>query len=286
MSRPLAGQRVLITGASGGIGRAVALRLAQDGADVVLVARNLQTLQSVLKKLEPGSHDAVAFDVRDASSWNDALDTIAPDGFLTGVVTAAASLTPIGLIGSWDIEEFRATLDLNVVGTLLAIETTIAHLRASRGSVVVFSGGGATGPFPRYDAYAASKAAVVRLAENLALAMTPEGVRVNCVAPGFVLTEMHKATIEAGAEQAGVDYFDRTTRAVASGEGDSPELSAALVAFLISDASTAITGKLISARWDPWQDENFIRRLEEDADFATLRRIDGQFFTGTDPKIR
>jgi 3-oxoacyl-[acyl-carrier protein] reductase len=232
----------------------------------------------VLSELEPGSHAAVALDVCDQSAWRDASEIIAPDGYLSGVVTAAATLTPIGPIGSWDVAEFRRTLDVNVVGTLLAIESTIDQLKSSRGSVVAFSGGGATGPFPRYDAYAASKAAVVRLVENLAVELRPEHVRVNCVAPGFVLTQMHQATLSAGAQHAGTDYFDRTARALAKGEGDSPELAAGLVSFLLSRASESITGKLISARWDDWQDERF-RTLLLEPDFATLRRIDGQFFT-------
>ena len=271
-----------MTGASRGIGRAVASRLARDGGDIVLVSRSAEELHVAMQELPPGSHAAVAFDVTDRSAWLAALETIAPEGHLSGVVTAAATLSPIGPIGSWDIEEFRRTLDVNVIGTLLAIECTIGHLKSSHGSVVAFSGGGATGAFPRYDAYAASKAAVVRLVENLALELQAEQVRVNCVAPGFVLTKMHRDTLAAGAERVGRDYFDRTLRALESGEGDSPELAASLVSFLLSDASEPITGKLISARWDPWQDQAFQNRLAHDADFATLRRIDGQFFAKID----
>jgi 3-oxoacyl-[acyl-carrier protein] reductase len=278
MKEPLAGQRILVTGASRGIGREVAIRLSRDGADLVLVSRNRETLDEVLRRLEPGNHTALAFDVCDLSAWQSAIGAIAPDGLLSGVVTAAAIVTPIGLVGTWDIGEFRHTLDVNVVGTLLAVESTVNQLVASRGAVVAFAGGGATGPFPRYDAYAASKAAVVRLVENLAVGLARDGVRVNCVAPGFVLTDMHQATLAAGGEQAGKEYFDRTARAMESGEGDSPDLAADLVSFLLSGTSTSITGKLISARWDPWKDERFRARLTQDSDFCTLRRIDGQFF--------
>lgn len=283
MSAPLTGQRVLVTGASRGIGLAVASRLARDGAEVVLVARDADRLQQAMEQLAPGSHAAIAFDVTDRSAWRASLGTIAPAGFLSGVVTAAGVLTPIGPIGSWDVEEFRRTLDVNVIGTLLAIESAIPYLKTSHGSVVAFSGGGATGAFPRYDAYAASKAAVVRLVENLAVELQSDRVRVNCVAPGFVLTGMHDDTLAAGADRVGRQYFDRTRGALEKGEGDSPDLAANLVSFLLSSASEPITGKLISARWDPWRDEEFRRRLVEDADFATLRRIDGQFFTKIEP---
>jgi len=279
---PLAGQRILVTGASRGIGREVALRLSRDGADLVVVSRNREGLDELLRCLEPGNHAVAAFDVRDSSAWHHAIDTIAPDGDITGVVTAAAIVTPIGLVGTWDVAEFRQTLDVNVVGTLLAVESTIDQLVANNGAVVAFSGGGATGPFPRYDAYAASKAAVVRLVENLAVALAPDGVRVNCVAPGFVLTDMHQSTLAAGGELAGEEYFDRTARAIETGEGDSPALAADLVSFLVSRSSTPITGKLISARWDPWKDEHFRARLAQDSDFCTLRRIDAQLFDRVD----
>jgi NAD(P)-dependent dehydrogenase (short-subunit alcohol dehydrogenase family) len=278
VSGPLDGSRVLVTGASRGIGRAVAHRLADDGADVVLVARDTASLEAVLRELRPGAHSALAFDVRDQGAWREARQTIAPDGLLAGVVTAAASLTPIGPLGSWSVDDFRETIDLNLVGSLLAVEETLDFLKASHGSVVMFSGGGATAPLARFDAYAASKAAVVRLAENLAVQLRSANVRVNSVAPGFVLTEMHQATMRAGADQVGREYFERTAEALRDGNGDPPELAAELVSFLLSEASAKVTGKLLSARWDPWKEPSFLQRLESEADFATLRRIDDQFF--------
>lgn len=279
MERMLSGQRVLVTGASGGIGRVVAHRLAGEGAEVVLVGRDLRALDEVRGQLPPGNHASCALDVRDEAAWTAALPVIAPDARLTGVVTAAAQLTPVGSVGSWTVDEFRATLEVNVVGTLLAVTTTLPYLRSAGGAVVTFSGGGATSPLARYDAYAASKAAVVRLTENLAADLAPSGVRVNSVAPGFVVSGMHRATIEAGPERAGADYHERTRRAVEAAGGDSPELAASLVSFLLSQASAGITGKLISARWDAWEDPHFRGRLRDDPDLATLRRIDDQFFS-------
>ncbi len=149
--------------------------------------------------------------------------------------------------------------------------------------MVTFSGGGATGPFPRYDAYAASKAAVVRLTENLAIDLAADGVRANAVAPGFIATEMHAETLAAGPERAGQDYFRRTRRAVETGGGDPLALAVGLVAFLLSDASSGITGKSISAQWDPWSDPVFQRRLRTERDLATVRRIDDQHFRLAQP---
>ncbi|MGH9089810.1 MAG: SDR family NAD(P)-dependent oxidoreductase [Acidimicrobiales bacterium] len=277
---------MLVTGAGGGIGRAVAVRLARDGMDVVLVGRDRGALDAVRDDLGPGDHACCPFDVRDEAAWSAAVPTIAPDGRLTGVVTAAAQLTPVGPIGSWTVEAFRATLDVNVVGTLLAVTSTLGALQAAGGAVVTFSGGGATSPLARYDAYAVSKAAVVRLTENLAGELAPSGVRINSVAPGFVVTAMHQATVDAGPERAGPAYHERTRRAIERGEGDSPELAASLVAFLLSEEAAGITGKLLSARWDPWEDHGFRSRLRGEEDLATLRRIDDQFFTTVPEEAR
>jgi NAD(P)-dependent dehydrogenase (short-subunit alcohol dehydrogenase family) len=274
----LAGQRILVTGASRGIGLAIAHRCATAGAHVVLVARDRAALRVAEESLAGGPHDAIALDVADATSWAEAAPEHGLDTDLDGLVTAAGVLGPIGRVGTWNVLEFERTLAINVTGTLLAITTCLPALERSSGGIVTLSGGGATSPLPRFDAYAASKAAVVRLTENIAVGIAESGVRVNSIAPGFIVTDMHNATIAAGPEAVGQEYFDRTVRAVESGGGDSPQFAADLAAFLLSDRSSGITGRLLSARWDPWRDEAFLERLRTDSDFCTLRRIDAQFF--------
>jgi 3-oxoacyl-[acyl-carrier protein] reductase len=275
----LTGRRVLVTGASRGIGRAVSFALAADGARLTLAARDRGMLERLAGELPGGPHDVVALDVTDEAAWGRARQQVAPDGVLHGVVTAAGVLAPVGPPGTWDVGRFRATIDINVTGTLLAVLVALDALQAAAGSVVTFSGGGATSPLPGYDAYAASKAAVVRLTENLAVELAESGVRVNSVAPGLVATAMHDATLTAGPDAVGAEYYERTRRALRDGEADPPELAAELVTFLLSDASAGITGKLLSARWDPWRESGFQQRLRTDKALATLRRIDDQFFT-------
>jgi NAD(P)-dependent dehydrogenase (short-subunit alcohol dehydrogenase family) len=278
MSLDPTGSRVLLTGATGGIGREVARVLAGHGARMVLVSRRYDALEGVRAALPGEGHEVLALDVRDEAGWAAALDRIAPDGRLEGLVTAAGVLEPVGPIGTYSTAEFRDTLDVNLHGTLLAIDTCLSALRASEGSVVTFSGGGATGPLPRFDAYAASKAAVVRLTENLACELRREGVRVNAVAPGMVASGMHAATLAAGPERVGHAYHERTRRAVEEGAAVSPSLAAELTAFLLSAEAAGISGKLLSAQWDPWREPAFRARLRDEDDLATLRRIDDQAF--------
>jgi NAD(P)-dependent dehydrogenase (short-subunit alcohol dehydrogenase family) len=263
--------RILVTGGSMGIGRACAERLAADGARVVIAARGREAIDETLAALPGEGHEGLVLDVSEPASWERAAPALAE---LDGLVHAAAVIGPVGPVEAIDPVEFEAVLRINVLGTMLAVRTCLPALRASAGRAVAFSGGGGTGPLPRFDAYAASKAAVVRLVENLAR----DGVEVNAVSPGFVATRMQDVTLEAGPEAVGEDYYERTRRDLAEG-GTPPEKAAELVAFLLSEAAVGISGKLISAPWDPWGEPDFQERLRSEPDFATVRRIDGQFFS-------
>lgn len=271
----LGGRRILLTGAGGAIGRAVAVELARQGADVVLVGRTQHTLDETLAALPAGDHATLPLDVGSGDDWTAAAASLTG---ITDVVAAAAVLNPVGPIGTYDPAEFWSTMQINVLGTLLAIHHTLASVRAARGSIVVFSGGGATKPLPRYDAYATSKAATVRLAENLAVELEADGVRVNAIAPGFVASAMHEVTLSAGAEAAGDDYFASTQANLDRG-GVPPERSAALVAKLLVPGGPAITGRLLSAEWDPWEDDAFLTEMAASADLGRLRRVDDVFIT-------
>jgi NAD(P)-dependent dehydrogenase (short-subunit alcohol dehydrogenase family) len=146
-----------------------------------------------------------------------------------------------------------------------------------RKKIVNFSGGGAATPFPQYSAYATGKAAIVRFTENLALELADENIDINCVAPGFVITRLHQQTLKAGSGKAGTGFFEGTKKQIETG-GVPASLAAELTAFLLSAASDGITGKFISAPWDPWREPEFQDLLRADKDFATLRRIDNKMF--------
>jgi NAD(P)-dependent dehydrogenase (short-subunit alcohol dehydrogenase family) len=268
--------RVLVTGGSKGIGAAVSRRLAADGWRVVVAARSRDAIDATVTALDGEGHDGLVLDVGDPAAWEAAAPAL---GELAGVVCVAGTIGPIGPAAAVDPAAFTSALRVNVLGTWLAARATRPALERSGGALVSFSGGGATGPFARFDAYAASKVAVVRVTENLAA----DGLRANAVAPGFVVTDIQEDVLAAGRAQVGDAYFDKVQEAVAAGGGEPPEVAAGLVAFLVSDASRGISGKLLSARWDPWDDPAFQERLRTEPDLATLRRIDDQFFTTTPP---
>ncbi|MGP0053506.1 MAG: SDR family NAD(P)-dependent oxidoreductase [Solirubrobacteraceae bacterium] len=275
MSTGLAGTRVLVTGGSMGIGLEVSRELARRGARVVIAARGMDAIHAGLATLDGTGHEGLHLDVSDDAGWREAIDAIDAAGPLHGLVAAAGVLGPIGPIEDVDPCAMIQTLEVNLVGTMLALHYAVPRLVETAGRAVTFSGGGATSPLPRLDAYAASKAAVVRVTENVAAA---GHVEVNCVAPGFVATRMHEKTIEAGPAAAGADYYRRTQLELEAGGFPASE-AAELVCFLLSADARGISGRLLSAQWDRWREAEFRARLRADPSLATLRRIDEQFFT-------
>jgi 3-oxoacyl-[acyl-carrier protein] reductase len=273
---------VLITGGSKGIGRVAAQTLAERGWQVALLARERRALELAREKLPGEGHEVFAMDVTDEGAWGRLAGAL---GDVDGLVCAAGVLAPVGPIGSYAVADFRRTLEVNLLGTLLAISTCLPGLRSSRGAIVTFSGGGATGPLPRFDAYAASKAAVARLTENLAAVLIEEDVRANCVAPGFVATDIHRSTVAAGPELAGADYYERTRADLERGGVPAREAAELICLLLEGDPEAPFTGKLISAQWDRWRDAGFRRRLASEPDLATLRRVDDVLFSATAERV-
>ncbi len=270
----LSGKRVLVTGGSIGIGRDVCRQLAERGAHVIVAARGAAAIREAVAELPGQHHSGLVLDVSDAEAWTEAISSIQRGGELHGLVTAAGVLGPIGALDELPPSDLVATIAVNLVGTMLALRFTLPLLRAVGGRAVTFSGGGGTSPLPRYDAYAASKAGVVRLSENLAASAE---IEINSVAPGFVITRMHEETLRAGPEAAGEGYYARTQAQVAGGGFPARE-AAELVCFLLSSEAEGISGRLLSAQWDPWREHEFRQRLREDPALARLRRVDGMQF--------
>lgn len=277
MSQSLADRHVLITGGSHGIGFACAKECLDRGASVTIVARNADSLEEARRTLTTASSEArVAAercDVSDEAQVLRLFEGIAKRGKLDGVVHAAAILGPIG--NSLDVKPLAwwETVQTNLFGTFLVVRASAGLMRESGGGrIVAFSGGGAASPFPNYTAYAVSKVAVVRFVETVAIEFAPFGIEINALAPGFVATRIHAETLAAGPVAAGAAFFENT-KAVVDGGGVSPQLGAAAAAFLISPAAKGITGKLVAAQWDGY--EQWSDHLSEltDGDLFTLRRI-------------
>jgi NAD(P)-dependent dehydrogenase (short-subunit alcohol dehydrogenase family) len=275
----LKGRSAIITGASQGLGRAIAESFLASGADVLLMARDPATLQGARDQLAaragPGRRvHAVAGDVSRPEDCASAVDrAVSLFGGVTILVNNAGVFGPLGRLEDVDWTEWAEAVHINLMGTALMCRAAIPRMRAGRyGKIVNLSGGGATAPLPRFSAYAASKAAVVRLTETLADELRGDGIDVNALAPGPLNTRLLDQVLEAGPETVGREFHERARKQRADG-GVPLEKGAALATFLASATSDGITGRLLSAVWDDWERLPDRRDVLARGDVFTLRRI-------------
>ena len=275
----LEGRNAIITGANQGLGLAIADAYVKAGASILLCARNPELLEKAREELSAvsGPNQKVVAHSADVSKAADVEQVIecALQAFsrLHILVNNAGVYGPMGPIEQVDWPAWIKAIEINLFGSVLMCRSVLPHFKShAYGKIVQLSGGGATNPLPNISAYAASKAAIVRLAETLAEEVRKDHIDVNIIAPGALNTRLLDEVVAAGPDKVGQDFYDRSLKQKA--EGGTPfERGAKLAVFLGSQASDGITGKLISAVWDPWQ--TLPEHLEDlrKTDIYTLRRI-------------
>jgi NAD(P)-dependent dehydrogenase (short-subunit alcohol dehydrogenase family) len=271
----LAGNAAIITGAGRGIGRAIALAFAHEGADVLVASRTLSEVAETAEEVRALGRHALALKV-DVSNRDEVERMVAQAfdefGKVDILVNNAGIYGPIGSLVDNDPEKWVQTVRINLFGSFLCAQAVLpSMIRQRRGKIINLSGGGASSPLPNFSAYAASKAAIVRLTETLAEEIKGFNIQVNAIAPGGVNTRLTDEVLAAGAA-AGEEMLERTRRQKETG-GVPPERTAALAVFLASDESDGLSGRLISAVWDDWESMN--GRIDQvmASDLYTLRRV-------------
>jgi NAD(P)-dependent dehydrogenase (short-subunit alcohol dehydrogenase family) len=277
VSARLKNEVAVITGAGRGIGREIAMAFAREGAHLVLAARNGTELSATVEACRNagGTADAVPTDISDWEQvQNLAGHSLRQYGRIDVLVNAAGIHGPIGPTAEIDIGEWASTLQTNLFGALYVCHALLPHfIQRRRGKIILLGGDEVTVSYPNSSAYAASKMAVVRLAETLAEEVKPYGIQVNVIAPGSVNTQRQDEVPAAGF-RAG-ETFERIKQVQSKGSvAVSPEVAASLAVFLASDAAGELTGKLISAPHDPWRDwAGKAAELNATA-LYTIRRLD------------
>jgi NAD(P)-dependent dehydrogenase (short-subunit alcohol dehydrogenase family) len=274
----LAGKVALITGANRGLGLEIARAYLAAGADVALGARDEALLAreaGLLVTAHPGRRVLqCALDVRsEESCLAFVAGCIESFGHVDLLVNNAGIYGPFGSIDTIDIREWMDAIEVNLLGSVLMCRAVLPHMKArGRGAVIQISGGGATNPLANITAYAASKAAIVRFVESLALEVAEHGIDVNSIAPGALNTRLLDDVLAAGPEKVGKTFYERSLQQRDQG-GVPLGKGADLAVFLASDAARGITGRLISAVWDRYED--WPKHLDElrGGDLYTLRRI-------------
>ncbi|MBI1272490.1 MAG: SDR family NAD(P)-dependent oxidoreductase [Alphaproteobacteria bacterium] len=277
--KPLSGRNAIITGASQGLGAEIARHYVRTGASVMLCARTAQDLAAMHERLAPfcsGTQRVLtmAADVADTKAVDRLVaDTLAQLGSIDILVNNAGVYGPMGRLEELDWQAWADAVSINLIGTVYPCRAVLPHMRSNkRGKIVNLSGGGATNPLPRITSYAATKAAVVRFTESLALEVKADGIDVNAIAPGALATRLLDEVLAAGPAAVGEAFHKKMIETKAKG-GTPLNVGAELAVFLGSAASDGVTGKLISAVWDPWRKFDDHKKDLEETDIYTLRRI-------------
>jgi NAD(P)-dependent dehydrogenase (short-subunit alcohol dehydrogenase family) len=268
----------IVTGGGRGIGEAIALAFAREGARLAIASRTQAELDQVAAQIKElgGQVQVIPTDVSERGDVTRLIQvTLTAYGQIDILVNAAGVYGPIGPMWDVDVDEWIQAMQINLLGTFMCCHAALPYMiERRRGKIINFSGGGATAPLPRFTAYGVSKTATVRLTETLAEEVKEFNIQVNAVAPGAVDTRLQDRVLAAG-ERAG-DLLARIRKLRETGEGGVPrELPAELVVFLASDDSNGLTGRLIAAPYDGWQSWDAARIAEVmSAPWFTLRRID------------
>jgi NAD(P)-dependent dehydrogenase (short-subunit alcohol dehydrogenase family) len=247
----LGGTTAIVTGVSQGLGRQIALTLAEHGAEVAVAARG-DGIHDTTERIADDRALAVELDLTDESSVVDAIDrTVAEFGGLDCVVNNAGIAGPTAHVEDVSTEEWHRTLDVNLTGPFLMVKHAVPHLRSSENASVV-NIGSSTGkrPLPERTPYAASKIGMIGLTRTLAFELGDAGVRVNTICPGPMDNQRLRETFQRHADQMGVSYEEALYELILSDQAIEEILTteevAEAVAFLASPNGRHITAQDIN----------------------------------------
>ncbi len=239
----LTGRRAIVTGASRGIGEAIAMRLARNGARVALVSRKREALETVAAKLGELGADSIVITAN--MSRPEDVERIVPsvvqawDG-VDILVNNAATNPVFGPIVDLPLEAWDKVMTTNVTGPFLLSRAAAREMvRSGGGTIINIASTGGIEPSPMLGAYSVSKAAVIMLTKVLAVELGKDGIRVNCIAPGLVETKFAEVLVKTP------EIHDAYVRRAALGRHGQPHEIASAAHFLASDASAYMTGQVV-----------------------------------------
>ncbi|HMA17179.1 MAG TPA: SDR family NAD(P)-dependent oxidoreductase [Thermoanaerobaculia bacterium] len=243
VSIDLSGKTALVTGGSRGIGRAAAGILAAAGARVAISYRaNDAAADGFVRETRAAGGEALALagDVGNPREAHQLVsDVIAAWGRLD-VLVNNAGIWEVDEAGSGDLDVWGRTFDVNVLGAHVVTDAAIPHLERERGSIIFVSSTAGQRGEARHSAYAASKGALISYTKSLAAELGPRGIRVNCVAPGWVETEMTAQALGNADARAEIE------RSIPLGRVAQPEDVAGAILFLASDLARHVQGEILN----------------------------------------
>ena len=235
MTRLLDGKSFLVTGAARGLGALFCQEIARAGGSVLALGRKKEALAAMLADLPGDNHDTIIADVRDSQALKDQLN-----GRQFNALVNNAGVAMTAAIYSSDEDEVRRLIDTNFLGSLWTIQAAVPALKAA-GDGVIVNVASVLGhrPLPQTGIYAASKAAVMQITKAAAIELAREGIRVNALAPGYVITDLNREFL---ASEAGVKLQKRT----ALHRFATPEELMPALLFLLDPANSYMTGETLT----------------------------------------
>ncbi|PYP88000.1 MAG: short-chain dehydrogenase [Blastocatellia bacterium AA13] len=244
MINDMNGKRIIVTGASSGIGKATAELLLQAGAAVTLVGRNRGALTSITDGAPQSSAFVVTADLTEPRECAACIETAisAMDGL--DILINAAGIIKSGSIESTSLELWDQMMNINLRSVFHLMSLAVPYLEQSRGNIVNVSSVTGTRSFPGVLAYCVSKAGLDQLTRCAALELASKGIRVNAVNPGVVVTNLHRSS--GMNEEAYAAFLEHSKTTHPLGRVGAPEEIADLIIFLASDRAGWITGATVS----------------------------------------
>lgn len=238
----LKGKNIMVTGASSGIGKSIAIVLSKMGANIIMVARNGERLKAVLKELEPGNHSYVVFDLSDPAGIGTMMDNVCSEGLKLSGLVHSAGLSKTVPMQYLKVEDLNTIMTVNFYSFIeLAKQFSKRKNNDNGGSIVAISSISSKVGARGLTAYCASKGALDSAIKSMALDLAPKGIRINSIAPGMIRTQIYDGLKEIVNNN---NFEEDLKKRQIMGIGE-PEDVAHAAAFLLSNASRFITGTSI-----------------------------------------
>jgi NAD(P)-dependent dehydrogenase (short-subunit alcohol dehydrogenase family) len=274
----LSNYNAIITGANQGLGLTIAEEFIKEGASISICARDSDKLKSAveyLKKIASPEQKILSMraDVSVEEDVKSLIDySINSLGKIDIVVNNAGIYGPKGLLEEVDSAEWKKTFEVNLFGTFYMCKHIIKHMKENNYGKIINVSGGGSGALPTINAYVTSKAGIIKFTETIAKEYEQYNIGINAIAPGALNTRLLDEVLKAGPEVVDKDFYEKSLKQKKDG-GVSLQKGADLCVFLASPESDGITGKIISAVWDPWSEFKTHIQDIKNTDIYTFRRI-------------
>lgn len=239
----LSGKNILVTGASSGIGKGIAIFLSRVGANIIMAARNEEKLKETYNELEPGNHSYYLIDLNNLNEIEGMIDKICSDGRKLNGIVHSAGISRTIPVQYLKMDDLKSIMSINFYSFVeLVKHFSKRKYNDNGGSIVAISSISSKVGARGLSAYCASKGALESAIRSLALELAPKNIRINSIAPGMIKTQIYDGLLDLVNNK---DFEADLKKRQIMGLG-TPEDVASSTAFLLSDASKFITGSSIN----------------------------------------